>query len=51
MNFPHYQSKVVVAYGVELVGWPAGVSFVNPGSIHRVAELETLCNAIKAGDC
>lgn len=51
MNFPHYQSKVVLAYGVELVGWPAVVPFVNPGSIHRVAELETLCNAIKAGDC
>ncbi|KAL1740422.1 hypothetical protein HDZ31DRAFT_25491, partial [Schizophyllum fasciatum] len=51
MDFPHYKAKVVAKYGVELEGWPAGVPFKNPGQIHRVDELDTLCDAIRTGVC
>ncbi|KAL1746111.1 hypothetical protein HDZ31DRAFT_24849, partial [Schizophyllum fasciatum] len=51
MDFPNYRVKILSKYGVELVGWPAGIAFKNPGSIHRVDELDTLCDAIKSGKC
>ncbi|KAL1740506.1 hypothetical protein HDZ31DRAFT_67876 [Schizophyllum fasciatum] len=51
LNFPQYETKIVVPFGVELVGWPSDVSFVNPGSINRIDELDSVCRAIKSERC
>ncbi|KAI4293672.1 hypothetical protein K525DRAFT_274986 [Schizophyllum commune Loenen D] len=51
LNFPQYETKIVLPFGVELVGWPSDVPFVNPGSINRVDELDAVCRAIKSKQC
>jgi hypothetical protein len=51
MNYANYGTSIVGAYGVKLVGWPAGVKFTNPSEIGTVAEIRQLRDALKSGSC
>ncbi|KAI6105163.1 hypothetical protein EDD16DRAFT_1486163 [Pisolithus croceorrhizus] len=51
MNYSNYNTSIVKTYGVKLLGWPAGVPFINPSSIGTISEICKLCNALKSREC
>ncbi|KAI6044617.1 hypothetical protein EDC04DRAFT_2561187 [Pisolithus marmoratus] len=51
MNYSNYNTAIVETYGVKLLGWPAGVPFVNPSSIGTVSEIHKLHDSLKSGEC
>jgi hypothetical protein len=50
MNYVNYNVKVVQAYQVKLVGWTYS-SFVSPGEISTVSDIQCLRDALKIGTC
>jgi hypothetical protein len=50
MNYINYDIKVVQAHQVKLVGWTYS-SFVSPGEISAVSDLQCLRDALKIGTC
>ncbi|KIK40520.1 hypothetical protein CY34DRAFT_24772 [Suillus luteus UH-Slu-Lm8-n1] len=36
MNYTNYETAIVEAYGVRLIGWPEGVKFISPSNIGTV---------------
>ncbi|KAG1794245.1 uncharacterized protein HD556DRAFT_1236986 [Suillus plorans] len=51
MNYTNYETAIVEAYGVRLIGWPAGVSFINPSNIGTVGDIHKLRDALKTRTC
>jgi hypothetical protein len=51
INYANYETSVVEAHSVKLVGWPQDINFVNPSGIGTVGEIRRLRDALKSGDC
>jgi hypothetical protein len=49
MNY--YETSIVQQMGVQLVGWPKAVKFVNPLQIGTVLKICTLRDDLKSGAC
>ncbi|KAI6145995.1 hypothetical protein BKA82DRAFT_78213, partial [Pisolithus tinctorius] len=39
MNYLNYKHSIILAYGVELVGWPTNIKFINPLSISIISKV------------
>ena len=51
MNYLNYKTSIVQGWGVELVGWPDGISFVNPSHLGTVSDLRRIRDALKLKTC
>ncbi|KAJ7017127.1 hypothetical protein C8F04DRAFT_1279915 [Mycena alexandri] len=51
MNYAQYWKRIVLAHGVILKGWPLDGGVVNPANIHNVESMQTLRDALQAGEC
>lgn len=51
MNYVNYDTAIMLAHGVMLVGWPGGVKFANPSEIGTVSEIRKLRDHLKSGQC
>ncbi|KAG1888969.1 uncharacterized protein F5891DRAFT_965858 [Suillus fuscotomentosus] len=51
MNYTNYETAIVEAYGVRLVGWPEGVDFISPSNIGTVGDIRRLRDALKTRMC
>ena len=51
MNYRNYQTAIICAWGVKLVGWPNGVQFVNPSHLGTVADLRRIRDALRDKSC
>ncbi|KAG1885846.1 uncharacterized protein F5891DRAFT_969400 [Suillus fuscotomentosus] len=51
MNYTNYETAIVEAYGVHLVGWPEGVDFISPSNIGTVGDIRRLRDALKTRMC
>ena len=50
MHYVNYEDAIVQCYGVELVGWTY-LRFINLANINSVADIQTLCDALRSGAC
>ena len=51
MNYRNYQTAIIRAWGVKLVGWPDGIPFTNPSHLGTVANLRRICDALRDNTC
>ncbi|KAH7904911.1 hypothetical protein BJ138DRAFT_1118963 [Hygrophoropsis aurantiaca] len=51
MNYDNYDTVIVKNLHIKLVGWPKDVPFSSPSKIYTIAEMRTLRDALKYGDC
>ena len=51
MNYLNYETSIVQGWGVKLVGWPDGISFVNPSHLGTVSDLRRICDVLKSKTC
>ena len=51
MNYHNYQTTIIHAWGVKLVGWPDGIPFVNPSHLGTVADVWRICDALRDKSC
>ena len=51
MNYQNYQTAIIHAWGVKLVGWPDGVQFVNPSHLGMVADLWRIHDMLRDKTC
>ena len=51
MNYLNYKTLIVQGWGVKLVGWPDGISFVNPSHLGMVSDLWRIHDALKSKTC
>lgn len=51
MNYTNYETAIVEAYGVRLIGWPEGVKFISPSNIGTVGDIRKLRDALKTRTC
>ena len=51
MNYRNYETTIIQGWGVKLVGWPDGISFVNPSHLGMVPELQRIHDALKLKTC
>ena len=51
MNYLNYETSIVQGWGVKLVGWPDGISFVNPSHLRTVSDLRRIRDALKSKTC
>lgn len=51
MAYSRYQEDIKIRYGVQLRGWPSGVSFVPPSNLHTLQHVRTLRDALRSGAC
>ncbi|KAH7904899.1 hypothetical protein BJ138DRAFT_1018479 [Hygrophoropsis aurantiaca] len=51
MNYDNYETAIMKTLHVKLIGWPKDVPFCSPWKIYTIAEMKTLRDALKYGDC
>jgi len=51
MNYRNYETSIVGAWGVRLIGWPTGIPFVSPSHLGMVLELRKIRDALKSKFC
>ncbi|KAF8514581.1 hypothetical protein BU17DRAFT_52486, partial [Hysterangium stoloniferum] len=50
MNYTNYETTIVQAHGVKLVGFPLN-QFVNPSEVTNITDMRQLCNALRSDEC
>ncbi|TFK59004.1 hypothetical protein BDN72DRAFT_966187 [Pluteus cervinus] len=50
MNYTNYEPKIIIKYGVELVGWPLA-EMINPGKIGVAKLIRVLLNSLENESC
>lgn len=51
MNYRNYETSIIRAWGVRLIGWPSGITFVSPSHLGMVLELQKIHDALKSKSC
>ncbi|PPR06279.1 hypothetical protein CVT24_000812 [Panaeolus cyanescens] len=51
MSYVNYKGDIELKLGVRLCGWPAGIPFAAPGNIKRIADVQSLKEALSSGHC
>jgi len=51
MNYVNYDTVIVLAHRVKLVGWPTSLKFANPLEFGVLDDVCTLRDAVKSGAC
>ena len=51
MNYRNYETSIIRAWGVKLMGWPDGIAFVNPSHLGTVADLRRIRDALRDKSC
>ena len=51
MNYCNYQTAIIHAWGVKLMGWPDGIPFVNPSHLGTVADLWRIRDVLRDNAC
>ena len=51
INYSIYETTIVEAHSIKIVGWPKDINFVNPSGIGTVGEIHKLHDALKSGEC
>ncbi|KAG1775591.1 hypothetical protein EV702DRAFT_972681 [Suillus placidus] len=51
VNYSNYETAIVETYGIRLVGWPQGVTFISPSNISTMGDIHKLWDVLKAQTC
>ncbi|PPR06687.1 hypothetical protein CVT24_012987, partial [Panaeolus cyanescens] len=51
MSYVNYKAEIELKLGVRLCGWPAGIPMAAPGNIKRMADVQSLKEALSSGHC
>lgn len=52
MNYVNFEDQIVQRFGIDLIGWPGNVKFVNPSEMSdSIAPLQELSAALSDGTC